>query len=694
LTALPHHFAEGDLMRSLSVAILALCLTPCAFGDYFTTSIAPGEKTFNFSGGESQSTVVPPGKKSQCPNGRFVVTDNWRRPPLVPLDSFQPPGHPEVKTITEDVVHWRNLPGSKNAPIPHTGVSTFKVPPNVVEQHGGLQLSRPHRWGIWWSDHRLVTTLDGDLIYQRIGATREPMSPEPPWAPKTFRALGTGFFGPKQAMQFGPGARSTNITWRSTDCGATFEYLGEIDSYGAGYEECASPQRLNGSNLPNFNMGGTDNPNLIVDRKEGTVYALVPCFGRHLKPGVLELAGGVEKTYVFSWNPKKRIDKKNLFVNRGSYSPTYWGAPAVPLSPTRMAVAANAGVKIGTAASASAKFSFPDLFDTTGDVWGWDNWDSPSDPELLKRIGGGIQGSTVLANMPGDPGSLLLAFPAKIGSANGFKVYAYDPDLPESERFTPLDDFDIVPTGAPESSSVIHLTAVDPGSGGPVLLYWTDLTGGTVLKGRVHGRVIYNKDSSVEVDDITPVPFDLTPPATGAKPYFYGDYRTAEVFETAGPSGTTVYRYYPMWVQPWTTPKNDEDQGGSVHYREVTVTRTKFIGKVVAEVPLHDKPFEQVFGECCDFVPLIRRIEREQGLTTFDRAGKPAEQSARLGMVEALLQADPNLRLSRLRMNARKSPPRQARRAIPAPAPLAPRMRKSFEEHGEQPPGARPAPRP
>lgn len=664
-------------MRARFLFLACSLIVPSVFaGDYYTATLAPKERTFNFSGAESQSAVVPPARKSQCPSGRFLVSDDNKRPPL---------NGSEDPFFTTSVVHWRNLSGTA---IPSRGVSKFTPPPDI--RSGSGNNTRPRRMIGDWSDHRLVSLPNGDLIYQRLMATREPMNPEPVWAPETFRG------------SFGPGARSTNTTWRSTDCGLTFRYVGQIDSFSFPHSDCAKPQphgKLDEPPPGKFDMGGTDNPNLVVDRRNGTVYALLPCVGNELQPDALELTDVfVDRTYILSWKPPSPGDvtaggaiagdgDTTLFRTRGFYKPGYWGAPAVPLSPTRIAVAAGSGVAIGTTGS-SDTFTFPEEMDAPPDVnWGWDNWDKPSNPALLARVGANIQGSTILANMPGAPGQLLLAFPAKVGIADGFRVYAYDPEPPKT-RFRELDP--IVPRSEPETSSVILLTAVDPGDNGPVLLYWTDLNGGT-LQGRVHGRVIVDLHHAAEVPDITPVPFALTLPKPPSdpeelpQPYFHGDYRTAEGFKAGSKTGPLfemdVYRYFPMWVQPWTEnlTKQGNEPGGSVHYREVTVTLTTPLA--MGGVVLTDKPPEQVFGECCDFLPLLRKIELEQGLTTFSHAGKTAEQSARLDMVKTLLEADPNLRDARLRLSVRSSPQRRSLPAVQVPAGLSPKARASFERH-------------
>ena len=662
-------------MRKRHLAVLALLLAPRAFAvDFYTTTVAKGAVTFHYSGGEVQSAVVPPNTKPQCPNGRVVITDDWRRPPLAKGDA--PSFHPAVTSLTSDVAHFRTLSGPKPLHVgtPISGVSEF-LPPPKVKVPGSLP--HDHRWGIWGADHHLIALPNGDLLYQRLSSTRETMTPKPRWADFTFVHLGFGFFGPNKSTDFGPGVRTTNTTWRSTDCGITFEYVGELDSYGPKYEDCASPQQLK-DEFPPWTSGGSDNPNLVADRETGAAYALVPCYGQHLDPKDDKLTDRVDKTYVFSWNGKSvPADEKKLFKLRGSFKPTIWGAPAVLVSPTRMIVAIGNSIKVADVESGT--FVFPEDGEKPEDsAWGWhDDADSPP-AEYLSLIGGNIHGSALLAHMPGNDGAVLFAFNSAIGSDNGFSVFRYDPDRSPNERFKEIET--ILPPG--RSAAVIHLTAVDPGDNGPVLLYWTELTTeGKDKKATVRGTVILDEVNRAPVT-LTPSAFTLTPPAAGKSPYFLGDFQSAGAFKVSKGNGVDVYHYFPVWPQPWTTPKNAGDPGGTVHYREVTVTRKKLIDPIVVDKKETNKPPFELIGECCDFLPLIERLERERGLANLKAAdARNDEERLTFALVNALLAADPNLREKSLRTASRRAAEGRVVRAVKAPATLPAAARKSVDEH-------------
>jgi hypothetical protein len=75
----------------LRSTIVAVCLgTAFAHADT-TLRVAPNVRSFGENGGESQSTVIAPGVKPQCPNGRVFVSDDLKlagqqdNPPLTGL---------------------------------------------------------------------------------------------------------------------------------------------------------------------------------------------------------------------------------------------------------------------------------------------------------------------------------------------------------------------------------------------------------------------------------------------------------------------------------------------------------------------------------------------------------------------------------------------------------------------------------
>lgn len=207
-----------------AILVFLLAAPPEVPADGYTVSVAKNTRQFAVPSGESQSAVIGPGAKSQCPNGRVFVTNEHRHPPLKSSGVSGPQG----------IVHWRNLGGTTISIGANTGQSLFAAPPGIKVKTSGIV--RERRWFYGSSDHNLLTLPNGDLLYQSQTFTREPIEPTPPWFARTFRSL------EPPDEPFGPGARTTLAIWRSTDCGQTFQYLTEIDSYGKGYEECGNPQ--------------------------------------------------------------------------------------------------------------------------------------------------------------------------------------------------------------------------------------------------------------------------------------------------------------------------------------------------------------------------------------------------------------------------------------------------------------------
>jgi len=664
------------------VARLAVVLSAAvpALADFYSTSVSPNARTLSLNGGEAQSTIVPPDTKPQCKFGRFLVSDGWRRPPLQAGDS--PSFHPDVASLTKGVVHWRNLGGLVGVNTPNHGVSTFAPPPDV---HPAGTRPRPHRWGIFNADHRLVTLPNGDVIYQRVALTREPIHPKPKWSAFTSRHLGTGFLGPATPIDWEPDARSTLLTWRSTNCGDTFEFVNEIDQFGPGYEECANPQPGANGLLPKFDLGGTDGPNLVVDRPNATLFATFQCAGRILGPDVNReprlTDAFVNKTFIFSWKPSDGTAK---FIKRGFYSPAVWGAPAVPLPDRRLAVSdGSTGVKVGKAESGTKPYQFTsDYVMPEGAGWGWANDFGAT--QIGQRFGvAGFYASTLATRIPKSQ-KVLLTFPSKVGSANGYRVFAYDPD--ETDPKLAFTEYlpEITPHGTAAESAIVHLVAVDPGNNGPILLYWHDIQGGATMQSTIRGRVIYDdlaqsNDFDISLDDGQPEPFGLTEAIAGSHPYFYGDYHTAAGYATNS-GDVLVYHYYPMWVQPWPAPKHEEQSGGSVHFNHVTVTRTP-MKAVQQRVVQFLEPPEMVFTECCDWLPMLEKLVTTDGNVV---TGPNARQAAQAKMAKDLLEADPNLKNTRLRVAVNRNAKTVARRAVPATGRDREAFGKFAEEHRRQ----------
>lgn len=145
--------------------------------------------------GEIQSTVIPPGTKG-CEEGRILVTNDWVRG-------------------ANGTVNWMRV-----APLFDTSNdSTFDAP------DANTMLST--------NDHDLVYVGDREVWYVTGAFTKRPFFVKGPnWGPQTFR------------NDFGSGARSNVVVWRSTDCGQSFhrDDTLEFDPAVMGDGTCALPQ--------------------------------------------------------------------------------------------------------------------------------------------------------------------------------------------------------------------------------------------------------------------------------------------------------------------------------------------------------------------------------------------------------------------------------------------------------------------
>ena len=509
-------------------------------------SVAPDIQQFNTGAGEAQSTVVPPGKKNQCMVGRFVATTDWVRPSTTD------------GVITNGVAHWRDLDGA------HEGDSTIDTPPTAAMFTYGS------------NDHRLVVMPNGDLIYEIQAFTKQPLTPKPAWFDYTFRG------------DFGPGARTAMLVWRSTDCGGSFQFLSETDSAALAGRQCGNPQYLDPKNVTathKFDMGGTDGPWLGYSMDAGLLVMSYRCVGY--------LAA--DNTPGAAWALGKAIDRTLVLTSpdgatwteQASTPPSSWGAqvvmsakPAPPIAMTMSVGLAIAHKSLGV--GETLNYIFGPSASVSGATWGWDptSYQLPSD-----NMHTWLWATNVATRVPGSP-AFLLAFPNTLtptttvvvgGSgnlplnkvpvksvANGFRVFFYD----ATKTNATFDEIaPIVPTVSGPQSIIMHVTVADPGVG-PLLLYWYDVNGVTKTA-TVRGRVIYGYGQASGDFDIrrvagVPTPFTIVP-KKGNAPYWYGDYNSASGYGLPKPKlalyGPT-YKYYPFWVEP----------DGTVRFTEVTVT--------------------------------------------------------------------------------------------------------------------------
>ncbi len=532
--------------------------------------------TLNLGAGEAQSTVVAPGKKTQCQQGRFLVTNDGDRPP-------------------GGVVWGRNL---DNANGPVVG-SVFEMGSLGANYSNDLIKTR---YVFGTNDHDLVTLSNGDVLYitgafsrisnenplhavPLVNGDGGPVQPgkNPSWFDDTFRDICTNKDEAGNCIKnypFGPGARSVVMVWRSTDCGEHFKYVSQWDPMHAGDGSCAFPQfrRYANGNLINakpYDMGGSDGQLARVDPATDRVYLTFQCVGyqqdNSMPPGwqppplntVDPNAPQPILPFKLSKNPLNKTlvlasyNEGSSWQTLGTIEQAAWRFGVVPAGDELGFGFANSllfGRKNG-----SGKYDF----DSTGvaapnGFWSW--WNKSNlvgDSNIpVGNIYANMWAHPILARTPGTK-SYLLAFPDSPSTSSGFgyRVYFYNDG---SKKL--VEGNAVLPAKQSADNVAFHLTAVDPGKG-PIMLYWYDLDSAAktiTIRGRfITGESECSNDFTISQSAGTPVSFNL-----GSPDYWFGDYQTAGGFvsESAQTQGqgvfklmlqkSTHYNFYPMWIEP------------------------------------------------------------------------------------------------------------------------------------------------
>jgi hypothetical protein len=531
-------------INSFRTNSLAISLLWCgaAFAQTTTLTYSIGNnQTMPGAGhpGESQSTVVPPGKNASCPAGRFLASDDSQLP-------------------TALMVRGRDLSG--NAP---DIVSNFDPP------------YHPDKYTYLTNDHDLLTLNDGTVFFLTGAGSKEQFwpRPTPAWAAVTFRG------------SFGPGTRSVLLTWRSTDCGKNFKFLNTMDPAFEEDGSCANPQAVKSPVPPQqFDMGGTDGQTVRADPSTGNLFLTFKCVGSNVATvnGKLALTTPLNKTLVMVLP-----NKGNTWYSLG-FMPNieWWRFGIVPLTPTSVAFGFWNDVVVGSGAL-PGKFSFSAAQAPPSGNWGWSgsNWmpynqvDKAGNgvPRPVATVGANVVANTLLARA-GDSSHLILAYPSDTAQRGGYRLFFYDP---KQQNY--LEGPPIQPVVNSANNCIMHLTAIDLGAG-PVLLYWHDVDG-SGKKSKIRGRFVIGSGSHTSDFDIAG-PIDLTTPQTG---YFYGDYHTASGYVPGPPSiyvsrpgvaseriqarpaiatrenvPTVLAHFFPAWVQG----------DGTIHYVEIVAGET------------------------------------------------------------------------------------------------------------------------
>src|SRR2546429_4719405 len=145
--------------------------------------------------GEAQSTVVPPNKKSQCKEGRILISNDQLHPPasVVLGNNLDQPGGPIIQ-------------------------SKFDL--GLINGHFDKELTKTKYLLSGTSDHDLVTLSNGDVLYITGAFSTMPVWPPvthakaPGWFADTFRCTEQEDLTCLSNKAFGPGARSVVLVFR------------------------------------------------------------------------------------------------------------------------------------------------------------------------------------------------------------------------------------------------------------------------------------------------------------------------------------------------------------------------------------------------------------------------------------------------------------------------------------------------
>lgn len=505
------------------------------------------------SAGEVQSTVVPPGKKWQCPYGRLLVSSDYAKDPaqvaLIPLDDLSASAS---YAEFEDPLSWNY----------HRRIKS--------------------------NDHDLVAYPNGDVLLVKMGQSKLPLFDEtgqsykPEWYDAAYKLSYDKDGNLTEA--WGEGARSELLIWRSKDCGNNFDFVSSIDTatldddYGTPDDASAgnpqnSMETLPGKAQPAWQMGGTDGPLVRIDPKTNRVFVTI---------GVVGNKSFSPLGFFPYWVSNFPIERTVVMMSSDKGS-TWSRAAVLPFSGWRVDVVPRSNDKLAIAHSGwdgekGYAFVYPNrpigfgilpFFDSpvyaapekTGQ-WGWNTkpWDRPvlykKDQAADDYMKVNVHAQTVLTRSPSS-NKLLMAYPDTIGTiGDGYRLYVH------SGESTWLPMQNVAPESADPQNFALHLTAVDAGRG-PLLLYWYDVDTNTktaVMRGR-----LVTTDNQETIDFgvsrtwLGESSFDVTKDAL-----FYGDYHTAGAYYV-NVSGEDAYHYYPVWIE----------SDGYVHVAHVSLNAPK-----------------------------------------------------------------------------------------------------------------------
>ena len=512
-------------MTMLSVGLLFVVPIQVQSQDY-SVAVDDVSKVMGFTSsapGEAQSTVVPPGLKSQCSAGRFLVTNDIRRPP------------------DGGSVLFRDL-NSSSSTFSNTSFDSIPLPSGM--------------YAFKTNDHDIITMPNGNVILIWGIHFATTLNPKPGWFDITFKGT------------FGPGVRRGVMVWRSEDCGQSFQYIGQVDPATTSDGTCAFPQYSkdasgNVTTAKPYANGGVDGQLIHLDRSAKKIYLMFQCVGQKQDTtirGFTLSADKLNKTMVLM-SP----DEGATWNMLGWLTSRAWRYGVVPISQNRLAVGLSNKLSFGTK-NANGTYNFDQTaVPTPVEDQGWPSFNSDTIDSLINA---NIYGHTIVTRVPGNSHGVLISYTnalqAQGKNTNGYSLFFYDRDTNQYAEADP-----ILPLNKDANSFTMHLTAIDLGTG-PILLYWYDINW-TTKKATVRGRLItgpeeYSGDfqiyqpSSNRVISSSPIATRIPTFDLGSSSFWYGDYKTGggytvgtQRLQSAGPivrRQEVSYNYFPMWVQP------------------------------------------------------------------------------------------------------------------------------------------------
>lgn len=512
--------------------------------------------------GEAQSTVVPPNKKTQCQQGRILISNDNRRPPdsVVSGNNLDQPGGPIIQS---------------------------KFDMGLINQHFDKALTKTkYRFGT--NDHDLVTLSNGDVLYITGAWSSMPVFPPvthakpPAWFADTFRCTEAEDLTCLPNKAFGPGARAVVLVFRSTDCGETFTCVSEMDPAHELDGSCAFPQFRRNPDIKTqifmkpWDMGGTDGQLVKVDPANDRVYMTFQCVGYNpdesKKPGfVPNNADPLNKTIVGMFDAPNQ-----KWTSFGFIDVAAWRFNVIPLGGDELGFGYGNAVLFGKK-NAAGKYEF----DSTGQAapvgtfsWMTEGDIATTNPNIpVASIHANVWAVPVLTRTPIST-SFMLAFPDRFGAKGlGYRFYFLDRTATEKNL---VEQKAVLPATAGKDNFVFQLTAIDLGVG-PVLLYWYDVDSAAktfTIRGRfVTGKAEYSPDFVISQQGGATQNVALT-----AEYYWFGDYKTGGGYLSSSNLSqgqglfkfnekTATFHYYPIWIDPH----------GSVSYASVQYAVDKML---------------------------------------------------------------------------------------------------------------------